>query len=97
MKADALQTAEGNSLINANKGVRPKEEQRLADKTAPESKTRSCIYKGNLETWENQMFPCILKRMIGLPLEQNAWRRTFFMLSDGRRVHLLYGGSTKRK
>jgi hypothetical protein len=24
--------------------------------------------------------------MIGLPLNQNAWRRSFFMLSDERRV-----------
>ena len=44
-----------------SEGVRPKEAQRLADKTPPESETSSYIYKGNLETWENQMFPCIMK------------------------------------
>jgi hypothetical protein len=65
MKADALETAEGNSLMNANKGVRPKEAQRLADKTPPESETSSCIYKGNLKTWESQMLPC--------PMKADAW------------------------
>lgn len=53
--ADTLDAVEGNSLMNAIRACDPKKHTRLADKTPPESETRSCIYRGNLETWENQI------------------------------------------
>ena len=63
MKADVFEPTEGSSPECQNCGdipdcdwVRPV--ATLVFRTPPESETRSCIQRGNLESWESQMFPC---------------------------------------
>jgi len=53
--------SEGRSLINRrSEGVRPKEAQRLANKTPPGSVIASgaCIHRDNPGTGESQLSPC---------------------------------------
>jgi hypothetical protein len=62
VKADAFDAAEGSSPESQNCGeipdcdwVRPV--ATLVFRTPPESETRSCVHRGNLETWESRLSP----------------------------------------